>query len=172
MIIPRLAALLFAAMAVSVFAEKPEEKAAEKPAVKAEEVKLDFGDGTSSTLTTRAWQALDAKKFAEVLAFTAKCRETYEAKALEMQKSLTAAVPAEEKEKVGALFALNDVGTCYFIQGRALEGLGKKKEAIEAYQFLAKKLPFAQCWNPEGFYWKPADAATERLTELEEKPAK
>jgi hypothetical protein len=172
MIIPRLAALFFAAMAVSVFAEKPEEKAAEKPVAKAEDEKLDFGDGSSSTLTTKAWQALEAKKFADALAFTAKCREKWEEKALEMQKSLTAAVPAEEQEKVRALYALNDVGTCYFIRGRALEALGKKKEAIEAYQFLVKKLAFAQCWNPEGFFWKPADAATERLEELAEKPAK
>jgi hypothetical protein len=172
MITRQLAASFLIAFALPTIAEKPTEKPAEKPTEKPAPSKLDFGDASSSTLTTKAWQALDAKKFDDAVAYTAKCREKFEAKALEMQKSLTAAVPSEEKEKVASYFALNDVGTCCFIQGRALEALGKKKEALETYQFLVKKIPFAQCWNPEGFHWKPAEAATERLTELEGKLAK
>lgn len=129
--------------------------------------KLDFGDFSSSAITSKAWGALEAKNYEAAKAYAAKCQEMYKAKAVEMQKSLTAPVPTTDKEKVFSYYALNDVGTCYFIQGKALEGEGKKKEAMEAYKFLAENLSYAQCWDPKGWFWKPADGARERMKALE-----
>jgi tetratricopeptide (TPR) repeat protein len=130
-----------------------------------EDAKLDFGDFSSATITGKAWKASEAKKFDEVLGYTGKCIEMFKAQAIEQQKALSE--PPTEKEKVFAQWALNDVGTCYLLQGRALEEQGKKKEGIEAYKFLATNLPFAQCWDTKGWFWKPAEAAKERIKALE-----
>lgn len=127
--------------------------------------KLDFGDFSSSAITTKAWKALEAKSYDDTLGYSGKCIEMFKGQAVDMQKALTA--PPTEKEAVFKQWALNDVGTCYYIQAKALEGQGKQKEALEAYKFLADNLAFAQCWDTKGWFWKPADAAKSRLKALE-----
>ena len=129
------------------------------------ESKLDFGDYSSSAITTKAWGALEAKSYDDALAYTGKCIDMFKDKAVEMQKALTA--PTTDKDQTSAQWALNDVGTCYYIQAKAYEGEGKNKDALASYKFLADNLPFAQCWDPKGWFWKPADAAKERLKALE-----
>lgn len=127
--------------------------------------KLDFGDFSSSAITTKAWKAYESKNYDDTLGYTGKCIEMFKGKAVEMQKALGA--PPTEKAKVFEQWALNDVGTCYYIQAKALEGQGKSKEALDSYKFLAENLPFAQCWDTKGWFWKPGDAAKERLKALE-----
>jgi hypothetical protein len=126
--------------------------------------KYDFGDFSSATLTGKAWKAFESKNFAAVAVYTAKCQEMFGAKALEMQKSLSAPAP---KDSANTYWALNDVGTCYYILGKSLEEQGKKKEAITPYKFLSENLAFAQCYDTKGWFWKPADAAKERVKALE-----
>jgi|GEM_PF-753371 len=125
---------------------------------------LDFGDSSSSVITTKAWQALEAKNYDEVAGYTAKCIELYKAKAIEMQGTLKASAP---KDKAAEYWALNDVGTCFFIQGKALDNKGDKKGALESYKFLVDNLGYAQCWDTKGWFWSPADAARKRLAELQ-----
>ena len=122
---------------------------------------LDFGDFSSSAITTKAWGALEAKNYYDAIAYTNKCIEMFKGKAVEMQKALTA--PPTDKDQTFAQWALNDVGTCYFIQAKAYEGKGKQKEALDDYKFLAENLAYAQCWDAKGWFWKPADAAKDRL---------
>ena len=125
---------------------------------------VDFGDFKSSTLTTKAWEALDGKNYAAVTAYTNKCAEMFKTQALQMQASLKAPAP---KDKVFDYWALNDVGTCYFILGKALDDQGDKKGALTAYKYLVDNLGYAQCWDPKGWFWSPADAARKRLVELQ-----
>jgi len=125
---------------------------------------LDFGDYSSSAITTKAWQALDSKNYPAVLAYTNKCIDSFKAQAVEMQGKLKEAAP---KDSASQYWALNDVGTCYFIQGKALDDQGDKKGAMAAYKFLTDNLSFAQCWDTKGWFWKPADAARKRLAELQ-----
>ncbi len=127
--------------------------------------KLDLGDYSSSAITGKAWEASNAKNNDLAIAYADKCIEMFGSKAVEMQKALTA--PPTEKEQVFAQWALNDVGTCYFIKGQALEAQGKKKEAAAAYKYLADTLAFAQCWDTKGWFWKPADAARDKAKKLE-----
>ena len=142
--------------------KKEEAKPAETPS--AATPTLDLGDHSSSTITTKAWEASTAGKHAEVDGYTAKCIELYEAKALEMQKSLTEAAP---KEKAAEYWALNDVGTCYYIRGLSKEARGDKKAAIADYKTLVEKLSFSQCYDTKGWFWKPADAAKDKVKSLE-----
>ena len=130
-----------------------------KPAASA--ASLDFGDFSSSAITNKAWAALSARNYDDAIAYTNKCIEMFKGKALEMQKALSAA--PTDKDQTFAQWALNDVGTCYYIQAKAYEGKGKQKEALADYKFLSDQLAYAQCWDPKGWFWKPAEAAKERL---------
>lgn len=152
-------ALALSATAFSAIAADPTPAPAAAPAPA-----LDFGDYSSATLTSKAWAALDSKNYAAVTGYTNKCIESFKAKALEMQASLKEPAP---KDSANQYWALNDVGTCYFIQGKALDDQGDKKGAIAAYKALVDTLSFAQCWDPKGWFWKPADAARKRLAELQ-----
>lgn len=124
----------------------------------------DFGDHTSATLTGKAWKALGDGQAELVLAYTGKCRELYMAEAVKQQKSLDDFTPAD---KAHDAWALNDVGTCLFIEGQVHEKAGRMKEAIEAYRKLADELKFSQCWDPKGWFWRPAEAAAGRIKQLE-----
>jgi hypothetical protein len=124
----------------------------------------DFGDHSSATLTKKAWEALAAGNGDDVLAYTGKCRELYAAEAKKQQASLTDFAAAD---KAHDAWALNDVGTCLFIEGQLREKQDKPKEAIAAYRQLTDELKFCQCWDTKGWFWKPAEAAAGRLKELE-----
>ncbi len=107
----------------------------------------DFGDSKSVTLTTKAWQALNGKDYAAVAAYTDKCITLYKDTAVQQQGSLK---EAADKDSAATYWALNDVGTCYFIAGKALDDKGDKKSAIAAYKFPVDNLSFAQCLTPKG----------------------
>jgi len=128
---------------------------------------LDLSDSRSYILLGFAWKASETNDYATVLAYTGKIIEMYQKQALDMQKSLTAPVPGDDKDKVNSMWALNDVGVSYFLRGQTFEKLNKTKEAIEAYKFLADNLAYAQCWDPKGWFWKPAGAAAERVKVME-----
>jgi len=156
-----LVTLAFGVTATSSPAQTPAPTPAPAPAAAPA---LDFGDYSSSAITTKAWQALDAKNYPAVKGYTDKCIDSFKAQALQMQGTLKA--PAES-DKAASFWALNDVGTCYFIAAKALDDQGDKKGAMADYKFLADNLSFAQCWDTKGWFWKPADAARKRLAELQ-----
>ena len=126
---------------------------------------LDFGDYKSSTLATKAWEALNKQDLEGVDAYVNKCLELYSDKAKEMQQSLNE-YPWESKEKIFSYWALNDVGTCLFIKGEAYKNAGKAAEAKKAYKKLIDEFSFAQCWDPQGWFWKPKEAAEQKLDQL------
>lgn len=144
---------------------KPAEASKEKIAMIDSGSNLDFGDYTSSTLATKAWKALEDKDLDAVLAYTGKCLDLYKEKAKTMQNSLTE-YAWESKEQIFALWALNDVGTSLFIRGSAYMNAGNKEEAIKAFKTLIDEYYFAQCWDPKGWFWKPAEGAQQKLDEL------
>ncbi len=163
---PYLPALLAVSLLAVPQLRAEEAKPGEKPApAPAESQELDFGDHSSSTITGKAWAAYGAKKYGEAKAYAQKCIDMYGTQAAEMQKGLKE--PATDKEEVFKSWALNDVGTCYYILGQSLEGESKAKEAMAAYKTLVDSLSFAQCWDEKGWFWKPADAARERVKALE-----
>ncbi|MFC1703500.1 hypothetical protein ACFL1E_01775 [Candidatus Omnitrophota bacterium] len=146
---------------------KPAEAAKEKLEMFVSGKDYDFGDYTSQTLTTKAWGAFNAGDLNMALMYTDKCIELYQDKAKEMQASLDG-YPWESNEEVFSYWALNDVGTCFFIKGDMLRQAGKIQEAKEAFNTLMDEFKYAQSWDPNGWFWKPADAARERLLEIED----
>ncbi len=120
---------------------------------------LDYGDFSSQTLVAKAWKASASKNYPELLAYTRRCVELYGEQGKRMNAELTGFEPeitAAEK------WALNDVGTCLFIMANAYVDLEMYPEATHAYRTLADDYRFAQCWDPKGWFWRPADGAARK----------
>lgn len=145
---------------------KPAEAAKEKLALLESGANIDFGDYTSSFLATQAWKALGRDDTDAVLAYTDKVMELYADKAAEMQGELTE-FPWESNEKIFGYWALNDVGTALYIKAEALKKAGQTEEAKAAYRNLVDNYYYAQCWDPQGWFWKPAESAQQALSDLE-----
>lgn len=126
----------------------------------------DFGDNRSVTLTTKAWDALSKGDVEAVLAYTNKCIELYGEEAKKMQASLKE-YPTGSNQEIFNYWALNDVGTCLYIQGEAYTKANMTEEAKDAYKKLVDNYGFAQSWDTKGWFWKPAEAAKEKLTAIE-----
>jgi hypothetical protein len=122
----------------------------------------DFGDHKSVTLTSKAWDALGSDNADHAIKYADKCIELYLKQAKEMQTSLKDFATDE----AATYWALNDVGTCLFIKGQALLKKGDTKGALAAFKLLTDKVKFAQCWDSNGWFWKPSEAAKQKIVEL------
>ena len=125
---------------------------------------------TSADLTNAAWQALGNKQYDRAVELARQCISLFEGQAVQQQQALTApplngVVSEADKQRIFANWALNDVATSYYILGQALEQLNRINEAKAAYQG-AVKFPYARTWDPQGWFWAPAEAAAKRLTQL------
>lgn len=126
-----------------------------------------FGDYRSETLATKGWGALKDGDLEAVLAYTNKCIELYADQARKMQGTLTA-YPTGSNDQIFSYWALNDVATSLFIQGEAYRKANKKDEALAAYKRAVNEFSYGQAWDPQGWFWKPAEAAQQALDELGE----
>ena len=134
--------------------------------VKSDLLAQDFGDSKSSTLVTKAWEALAAGEHDNVTAYTKKCCELYQDEAKKQQSSLSDFAGGDD-DTIHSYWALNDVGTILFIQGESLSQQGKSSEAVEAYKSLVDDYGFCQCCDPQGWFWKPSEAAVAKIKELD-----
>lgn len=117
---------------------------------------LDYGDSTSATLVNKAWRAADRKKYPAVFALTQRCVALYGEEGKRMNDEMTDFEPeATASEK----WALNDVGTCLYIMATAYADLEMYRESADAWRRLADDYPYTQCWDPGGWYWRPAENA-------------
>ncbi len=119
----------------------------------------------------RAWVALNNNDFDGAIKYAQEYIDAWEAVALKQQIELTEEPPlgeVTEDEKIAIFnnWALNGVGTAYFIEGSAFEGLNEIETAKEAYE-KAQNFPYARTWDPDqGFFWSPADGAIKNISVL------
>lgn len=121
-----------------------------------------FGDHKSSTLTVKAWQAFNSDNFEDAIVYAKKCFELYKQPAAEMQAGLDDYVEGTDEE-VFSYWALNDVSTSLFIQAKSLIALDRTDEAAAVIKELVDNYTFGQCWDPSGWFWKPAEAVGDLL---------
>lgn len=129
----------------------------------ASEDTIDIGDGSSSFITTKAWEMYNKKDYQGALAYAEKCIELYESEAIIQQESL-ARYP--EKKDISKYWALNDVGTCYYIAGLASLKIDRNEQAQGYFTFITESLSYASCWDPKGWYWKVGPEARKELQKL------
>lgn len=129
-------------------------------------------------LTTAAWNALVKGSSQEAKMKAQACIKEFGPAADREQAELKLQnAPSPPKGKVTDAEAksifnrglLNDVATSYFILGKAAEALSQKAEAIKAYE-KATTYTYARTWDPKGWFWSPAEGASDRLTAINSKP--
>lgn len=123
-------------------------------------------DTTSASLLEEAWAAYEQKEWRTAIKIADQCIKLFEEEALKQQASLT---ELPSTETAPDYWALNDVGTCFYVKCIALEKLGDKKqeELILSLKKLAHELNYAQCWDTKGWYWQPAANAKKKLRQIE-----
>jgi tetratricopeptide (TPR) repeat protein len=129
----------------------------------------------NSQLTSQAWQSLNKGDYRRAIESARKCIDEFRDGANRAQAQLekehaplppVGKVLAADKKIILARGLLNDVATCFFIMGRAAEYLGRKEDAKQSYQ-AASKYTYARCWDPKGWFWSPAEVASDRLSRLQ-----
>jgi hypothetical protein len=126
----------------------------------------------------QAWDSFNKRDYRSAIRAVDDCIENFGATAERQQKQLkdrhvgpppTGLVSNTEKSAIFANAILNDVGTAYYIKGRSAEYLlSQTKErryaemAHTAYRG-AMALSYARTFDPQGWFWSPAEAASDRL---------
>jgi tetratricopeptide (TPR) repeat protein len=145
---------------------RPADAAKDKIEMMSKGLSLDFGDMRSSTLVQRMWGALGKKDVDAANAYYAKLTGLYGETAKKMQAGMTE-YAWETPEKIHSFWALNDVGTATFIMAELYRVVGKNDDAMAMYKKVVNEYLYAQCWDPNGWFWKPAEAAQQKMIELE-----
>lgn len=114
-------------------------------------------------ITAKAWTAMGEKNWAQAVELADKAIAIWGPQAKAANDELKEYPSEDEVEKYANL---NEIGTLLWIKGEALRQKGDEKEALAAYRLLLTKYKFAQCWDPNGWWWKPATAAQEKIEEL------
>jgi len=130
-----------------------------------EATEYDLGDSSSDTLTVKAWEALSKKDERGVLLYTGRCIELYSEQAKTQGAGLTN-YPSQNNMEM--FKQMNDLGACYFIRGEFFKYKKDWQKSTEAYQTLIDEYPFAQYWDPRGWYWKPAEIAKDEIRKINE----
>jgi hypothetical protein len=128
----------------------------------------------NSKLTTQAWDAFNRSDFNAAISAADECVSRFRSSAERQESALQNESPPpvgktsdEQKNALLARGVLNDVATCFFIRGESASKLGRTTEAMDAYT-AAGRYPHARVFDPRGnFFWSPADAAADRLKDLQ-----
>ena len=125
--------------------------------------RYDFSDSSHWNLTVSAWESLAQKDFEGVSAYVAKCLELYEPKAKEMAAGMKSFSRSGHEDD----FALvNDVATSHYIMGEAYMKLGRTEDALKEFNYTIATYPYAQCWDPKGWFWKVAEVARKNIEKM------
>ena len=125
-------------------------------------------------LTSKAWQHYNARDYEQAIDAAMECVEEFDQEAARIQVRLekdqveiplVGPASASQKAEVFKNGVLNDVATCYYIIGRSNEHLGRADQALSTYA-KGRKLAYARCWDPKGWFWDPAQSAADRARRL------
>ena len=123
---------------------------------------------SSKELVIKAWEVHGKNDIENTFKITQQCIDFYLEEAKQQQASLNAPPKGAD---IANYQILNDVATCYFIQAESYMRQGKLTEAIEVFNIIIQQYPFAQAWDPRGWYWQIAKAAQDSIDKLQKPQA-
>jgi beta-glucuronidase len=115
-------------------------------------------------LLIKAWEAHGKNDIEATFKYTQECIDLYKQEADKQQASLKKLPKGADIQKVQIL---NNVATCYFIQAESYMRQGKIEQAKKIFNLIISKYPFAQAWDPRGWFWTVADASKKSIDKLE-----
>ena len=125
-------------------------------------------------LTNKAWEAHERGDYEAAIAAAERCIRRFKAEADKDEKELedkhavlppTGKVSPQQKKAIFEQGVLNDVATCYWIEGHSAQQLHRNEQARGAYQ-AAAKYRYARTWDKRGWFWSPAEDASDRLQDV------
>jgi len=122
-----------------------------------------FGQDSASYVK-KAWSVLGKREFETVHQITDECINKFSV-AADLIANPLSDFPAQGEESKFSL--MNDVATCYFIKGEALMREGKIDEAKKTFKTVINKYPYAQSFDPRGWYWSLKEKSEVTLKKLE-----
>ncbi|MCF7895240.1 MAG: hypothetical protein K9L69_03815 [Candidatus Omnitrophica bacterium] len=117
----------------------------------------------SGELVNKGWSALGKRDFEKVREVTDDCIQKYQEKAKEQASRLNS-FPAKGEED--QYKTMNDVATCYFIKAESYMREDKKEKAVEVFQEVVQFYPYAQSFDPRGWYWSIKEKAQKSINKL------
>ncbi len=119
---------------------------------------------SSGDLISKAWEAHGKNDIENTFKYTQECIDLYKEQADAQQASL-AGIPKDTEIPLYSI--LNNVATCYFIQAESYMRQGKINEAKGLFNLIIERYPYAQAWDPRGWYWVVAETARQSIMKLE-----
>ena len=107
---------------------------------------------------------MEEKNWNEVIKITDECIDQFINEAKKQQATLNE-LPTDN---VSEYWALNDVGTCYYIKCEALAMMGEEYEEmlIRSLKILVDELNYAQCWDSQVGFGTPHPMQSKNLDKL------
>ena len=115
-------------------------------------------------VTAKAWAALEKRDWDGAVAHADRAVQVWGKNVRKINNSLKTYPKGADVKKYANL---NEVGTCVWIKAEALRLKGDKTRAVTTYKQLVDDYKYAQCWDKQGWWWKPAEAAAIKIDELE-----
>jgi len=132
-------------------------------AVPQESPGYDLSDLSNWNLTVSAWEKLAEKDYTGVRVFIDKCLELYEAEAKEIALNMRGFARLGREDDFAVV---NDVATCHYILGETNMRLGHYEDAVKEFDQVIKAYPYAQCWDPKGWFWKIAEVSGKNIQKI------
>jgi len=113
----------------------------------------------SKDVVGAAWDHFNNGTYDAGLAFIDKALATLDPQAKKEAAAMRGFdAPGHERDHGAA----NAAGTMLLIRARILEKRDGESAALPAYQRVVTEFPFAQAWDPGGWFWHPAEDAKKR----------
>ncbi|MBI5874075.1 MAG: hypothetical protein HZB36_08095 [Candidatus Omnitrophica bacterium] len=124
----------------------------------------ELGEASLSDLLSLARKAKDKDDFDGVYKYVGQAMARFAGAARAQAKDLKSFPPSEQ---INNYETFNLLAQCQFIKAEALKKEGKKLEAIEAFKEVVSDFPYAQAWDPRGWFYKLATTAQEAVDRME-----
>ena len=145
-----------------------EETAAQEEAVIGEESEFEIEASSvqrlpSEELIRLSWEASSQRDLDRLNGLVDECINVYGVDAKVQQSQL---MDFPERGEEANYKELNDVGTCLFIKAEAVMNSGKSEEAIRQFKSIIDQYPWAQAWDPRGWFWSVAEKSQASINVL------